>query len=107
MPQIIPIKIAGIFAYPEAKEPLKHVPLGGKILFEREPLNPHDPNAIALYIEAPSTSGTIGDTSIQTADIRRFKIGYVPKERAAYLRDRKILGITRGTEWNMVVIEVA
>lgn len=103
MPQTIETKIAGVFSYPEAKEPLKNTPVGGRIIFEREPHNTHDANAIALYIEGPSINSDFG---IATADIRKFKIGYVPRDKAAILRDRKIISMRRGEKWDSVLIDI-
>lgn len=111
MPQVIAAKIRCL-PYSECKQAMKAMTRDSKILFEREPHNPHDANAIALYAEytAPSFSADMGNGErIETADLqmRKVKIGYVPRERAAALKNVKIIAMTRGDIWDTVNIEIA
>ena len=110
MPQVIAAKIAGVFQYPEGKQAMKAMTRGSKILFEREPHNPHDANAIALYAEFMGTQGGDGQPIPQNPNPpvpMRVKIGYVPRERAAALKNVKIIAMTRGDLWDIVNIEIA
>jgi hypothetical protein len=96
--EIINSKIAGVFLYPAGKEPLKKLPPGGEIQFEREPSNPHDPNAIALFIsnsEIHNQAGGSGD---------RVRIGYVPRDVAAFLAGRNVSAIAYGEKFGEIRI---
>lgn len=99
MPYEITTKIAGIFKYPEAKEPMKE--MRNSLVFEREPSNPYDANAIALYI----TSFTRTNGGNEEKLIRQ-KCGYIPKEHAAQLRDRKIVAVRRGVAFDQIIVTV-
>lgn len=50
---------------------------GARLILQREPQNPHDPNAIAVCVSA-------GDT----ADEKRWHVGYLPAKIAAKVAPR-------------------
>ena len=98
MPQIIPSKIAGIFMYPEAKPVMKGMANDCALSFEREPSNPHDANAIALYAEwAESRTGQDGSINANPNPpvMKKIKIGYIPKDQAAMMKTKKIISVNR------------
>ena len=78
-------KIAGVFMYPEGKQPLKDMKAGDAFAFHPEPENQHDPNAIALLI------GSV-------------KVGYVPRAWAALLQSKTILSIQKTETWDGIKI---
>lgn len=55
--------LVGMKYYPPALDIVERLPEGTKLLLVREPANTHDPNAVAVY----------------------FKLGHIPKQRAAIL----------------------
>ena len=78
-------KIAGIFKYPAAKPLMKLMIDGDPYRFVREPENPYDKNAIALFIN----------------DI---KVGYVPAKVAIILQNVEIHAIVKNPEWDGIEI---
>lgn len=86
-------KIAGIFSYPEGKGILKTLPTGQAMILKREPENPHDQNAIAVYANS--------------VDHPPIKLGYVQKVIAAQLKEAEILGVYKGIGWDEIRIDVA
>ena len=89
MPEIS-TKIAAIFRYPEGKEIVNSSPHGTAYTFEREPTNAYDKNAIKVF-------GKRIDGSI-------IQLGYVPKQIAAQLADKRITGITKGDKFDDIRI---
>lgn len=85
----ITTKIAGVFQYPEAKQPMKALAAGGKYAFEREPTNAYDKNAIAIFATTP---------------IGRQKCGYVPRDIAAKLAGKAVMSIVKGDGWDQVIV---
>lgn len=101
MTQSIPTKIAGIFNYPEGKEPLKATVSGDELILEREPTNAYDPNAIAVYIKQK-----VIDLVTNSTTENRVKIGYVPRPIAAQIKDATIIHGFKGDSWDSLVITV-
>ena len=60
-------------------------------MFEREPTNPYDPNAIALSVKA-------GDAPV--------RCGYIPAKIAAQLVDVEIESVVKGATWDEIVITI-
>lgn len=107
MPQIIPSKIAGIFNYPEAKQAMKVISSGHAMAYEREPNNPHDPNAIALYISNGGLPVDLKNPPSPDQPIRNIKCGYIPRAVAIMLKDKEILEIKKGSAFDMISITIA
>lgn len=105
MTQLIPSKIAGIFKFPEAKPVMKTMTSGMDMAFKREPENPHDPNAIAIYAVPMKIESAPEDINHPFG--LPIKCGYVPKEIAAKLKNAEILKIQKGVNFDMVTITIA
>jgi hypothetical protein len=63
----------------------RHVREGAKVQFRREPHNPHDSNAIAVFVVAPRLFGLLGSSLAQ--------IGYVKSAAAASLAAKMDSGV--------------
>jgi hypothetical protein len=85
MSTVLNTKIAWIFKYPEAKEPMKAMQEGDEFTCRAEPDNQYDPNAIALYLG-------------------EVKCGYIPRDIAAIMSVDNILMITKGNSFDSIAI---
>lgn len=93
MTETIHFKLAGVFQYPEGKAALKKLATGESVIAQREPRNPHDPNAVAIL--ANDVSGVA------------VKLGYVPHIIALQLKERQILGAHKGFSWDEIAMDIA
>ena len=103
MPETIATKIAGIFKYPDAKETMKFMAAGDGLHFEAEPSNPYDSNAIALFVKTKKLESPPEDLSI--TDGPTIKCGYIPRDHAAKLKDKKIISVQKGAAFDSITIE--
>ena len=77
--------IAGVFACPLAKEPMKAMLEGDAYQWKAEPENQYDPNAIAIYI---------GET----------KAGFIPRKIASEIKADDIDAIKKTGQWDGIEI---
>lgn len=94
----IETKIAGLWSYPEAKEPMKQKLAGEPYAFQREPENQYDANAIALFERGEITNAAGDKIGVNV------KCGYVPKSIAAQLQNLEIESIVKGSSFDGLVI---
>ena len=85
----IQAKIAGVFKYPDAKPMMKEMAHGAAYMWQAEPENQFDPNAIALFVGG------------QDAPI---KCGYIPKAIAATMKADEIQSILKGAAFDEILI---
>ena len=91
------LPIVGAFYRPPAKMILDNLAVGTPLLLAAEPDNPHDPNAVAVWIttaDIPQPTLDVLELNLPNVglDIESFvsvdqwHLGYIPKEWAAQLR---------------------
>ena len=90
--QTITCEIAAVFRYPAGKPLMKAMVAGDPYYLEREPSNPHDPNAIKVLQKDPDTQEMV-------------QVGYVSRMSAAVLSDKTLGVATKGELWNEIRVE--
>lgn len=90
------LPIVGAYYRPPATTILKHLPVGTPLIIQAEPDNPHDANAIAIYIKGenipendPDLDMHLGGFGTNVATLRATEyihLGYIPATAAAALR---------------------
>ena len=97
-------KIAGVFKYPAAKPAMKTMVKGERFYFEKEPTNPYDPNAIALFVMEADPFNDIHNPGNPQVPRVPIKCGYLPRTLAESLKVRHIVSIVKGDFFDEVVI---
>lgn len=101
--QLKTLPIVGGFYRPPAKTVMEHLALDTKLSLVPEPENPHDINAIAVYVhfkDIPQESlaalepvlPSCGHSIESLEDAVTIHLGYIPKELAKILRERGFHG---------------
>lgn len=103
MPENIGAKIADVFNYPAAKQHMKLLVAGEELIAIREPTNPHDPNAIALYIKNREFDNKQPPV---TGFDAQMKCGYVPKKVAETLKGKSFTVRKIASSFDAIVIEI-
>lgn len=88
-------KITAVFNYPDGKAAMKALQVGHEVILVREPSNPYDANAIQVWARSPDYPAVrLGP-----------QLGYIPKEVAANLKDKTLLGAEKHhSAWDAIVI---
>jgi len=86
--------IVGAHFHPPARTLLEVLPIGCPLILRREPHNPHDANAIAIFLEGRNVPEVDGldeallgwGTSVAAEKARdEIDLGYIPRDHAADL----------------------